>query len=309
MSVVFLLGFLFFLFVLLQVIPPMVKEVEKLASQLPTYVNDFPNSGRLRSRKLVAVPRITTPSMIWTIWKAAIGSISCRVRLGGRGIAWPFQVGALQPCMIEQRLSVLGEHATDGDEQDYARAKSRSRLVSADMARLLGSASWVLVAWGLTAVLTLTAALSGTVGLGNIAGVAVAITLGGPGATFWMILAGLLGMTTKFTECTLGQQYREVRPDGRIMGGAMFYLSKGLGELGMPRLGKSLAVMFAILCIGGSLAGGNAFQSLNHSRFITLSLQPADKPRAGVRKPFVIEIDGVLCGQHHAETKSPTLLQ
>ena len=106
----------------------------------------------------------------------------------------------------------------------------------------------------------LTAALSATVGLGNIAGVAIAVSVGGPGATFWMIIAGLLGMSSKFAECTLGQQYREVRPDGRIMGGAMFYLSKGLGELGWPRLGKGLAVMFAILCIGGSLAGGNAFQ-------------------------------------------------
>lgn len=106
----------------------------------------------------------------------------------------------------------------------------------------------------------LTAALSATVGLGNIAGVAIAISIGGPGATFWMIVAGLIGMTSKFTECTLGQQYREVRPDGRIMGGAMFYLSKGLAEKGMAKFGKVLAVMFAILCIGGSFGGGNAFQ-------------------------------------------------
>ncbi|MBA3580268.1 MAG: alanine:cation symporter family protein [Gemmatimonadaceae bacterium] len=106
----------------------------------------------------------------------------------------------------------------------------------------------------------LTAALSATVGLGNIAGVAIAVSIGGPGATFWMIMAGLIGMTSKFTECTLGQQYREVRPDGRIMGGAMFYLSKGLAEKGMPKFGKVLAVMFAILCIGGSFGGGNAFQ-------------------------------------------------
>lgn len=106
----------------------------------------------------------------------------------------------------------------------------------------------------------LTAALSATVGLGNIAGVAIAISIGGPGATFWMIIAGLIGMTSKFTECTLGQQYREVRPDGRIMGGAMFYLSKGLAEKGMAKFGKVLAVMFAILCIGGSFGGGNAFQ-------------------------------------------------
>jgi AGCS family alanine or glycine:cation symporter len=106
----------------------------------------------------------------------------------------------------------------------------------------------------------LTTALSATVGLGNIAGVAIAITLGGPGATFWMIVAGFLGMASKFTECTLGQQFRKVRPDGRIMGGAMYYLSEGLAERGLPKLGKVLAVMFAVLCVGGSLGGGNSFQ-------------------------------------------------
>ena len=106
----------------------------------------------------------------------------------------------------------------------------------------------------------LTTALSATVGLGNIAGVAIAVSLGGPGATFWMIVAGLLGMTTKFTECTLGQMYREVRPDGRILGGPMQYLSKGMAELGKPGFGKFLAVFFAILCVGGSLGGGNSFQ-------------------------------------------------
>lgn len=106
----------------------------------------------------------------------------------------------------------------------------------------------------------LSAALSATVGLGNIAGVAIAVGTGGPGATFWMILAGLLGMTTKFTEVTLGQQFRKVRPDGRIMGGAMYYLSEGLAERGWAKFGKALAVGFAILAIGGSLGGGNSFQ-------------------------------------------------
>ncbi|MDQ3698052.1 MAG: alanine:cation symporter family protein [Gemmatimonadota bacterium] len=106
----------------------------------------------------------------------------------------------------------------------------------------------------------LTTALSATVGLGNIAGVAIAVSTGGPGATFWMIIAGLLGMTSKFAECTLGQMYREVRPDGRILGGAMQYLSKGFAEHGRPRLGRVLAVMFAVLCVGGSLGGGNSFQ-------------------------------------------------
>lgn len=108
---------------------------------------------------------------------------------------------------------------------------------------------------------SLTTALSATVGLGNIAGVAIAIAVGGPGATFWMILAGFFGMTLKFTEVTLAQIYREKRPDGRIMGGAMQYLSKGLAKRGHQTLGKVLALTFAFLAIGGSLGAGNAFQT------------------------------------------------
>jgi len=106
----------------------------------------------------------------------------------------------------------------------------------------------------------LTTALSATVGLGNIAGVAIAIIIGGPGAIVWMIIAGFFGMTAKFTEVTLGQMYRETRPDGRLMGGAMEYLSKGLAEKGYAGLGKALAILFAILCVAASLGGGNAFQ-------------------------------------------------
>jgi alanine or glycine:cation symporter, AGCS family len=107
----------------------------------------------------------------------------------------------------------------------------------------------------------LATALSGTVGLGNIAGVGVAVAVGGPGATFWMILAGLLGMASKFTECTLGVKYREERPDGTVSGGPMYYLSKGLAERGRPGLGRFLAVFFAVCCVGGSLGGGNMFQA------------------------------------------------
>ncbi|UOB16861.1 alanine/glycine:cation symporter family protein [Abyssalbus ytuae] len=107
----------------------------------------------------------------------------------------------------------------------------------------------------------LTAALSGTVGLGNIAGVAIAITIGGPGATFWMIIAGLLGMTSKFAECTLGVKYRDVGKDGTVYGGPMYYLRKGLSEKGIAGLGKVLAVLFAVFCIGGSFGGGNMFQA------------------------------------------------
>ncbi|HBH06834.1 MAG TPA: alanine glycine permease [Flavobacteriales bacterium] len=107
----------------------------------------------------------------------------------------------------------------------------------------------------------LTTALSATVGLGNIASVAVAITIGGPGATFWMILAGFLGMSTKFTECTLGVKYREIDENGKVSGGPMYYLTKGFEKRNMGRLGKILAVLFSILAIGGSLGGGNMFQS------------------------------------------------
>ncbi|MFN3716228.1 MAG: alanine/glycine:cation symporter family protein [Thiobacillus sp.] len=106
----------------------------------------------------------------------------------------------------------------------------------------------------------LTTALSATVGLGNIAGVAIAISIGGPGATFWMIVAGFLGMTTKFTEATLAQRYRVVRPDGRIMGGPMEYLSRGLAEANWPRTGKFLAGMFAVFTVLGSFGAGSAFQ-------------------------------------------------
>ena len=107
----------------------------------------------------------------------------------------------------------------------------------------------------------LTAALSGTVGLGNIAGVAIAVSIGGPGATLWMIIAGLLGMASKFTECTLGVKYRDVGADGTVYGGPMYYLTKGLKEKGMAGFGKFLAVFFAIMCIGGSFGGGNMFQA------------------------------------------------
>jgi AGCS family alanine or glycine:cation symporter len=107
----------------------------------------------------------------------------------------------------------------------------------------------------------LATAVSGTVGLGNIASVAVAISLGGAGATFWMILAGLLGMSSKFVECTLGVKYRFIAKDGSVYGGPMNYLRYGLARQNKKGLGKVLAVMFAILAIGASFGGGNMFQS------------------------------------------------
>jgi AGCS family alanine or glycine:cation symporter len=106
----------------------------------------------------------------------------------------------------------------------------------------------------------LTTALSGTVGLGNIAGVAVAVGIGGPGATFWMIVAGLLGMASKFTECTLGVKYRNEFPDGTVSGGPMYYMVKGFKERNLPG-GRFLAIVFSIFTIGGALGGGNMFQA------------------------------------------------
>ncbi len=106
----------------------------------------------------------------------------------------------------------------------------------------------------------LATALSGTVGLGNIAGVAVAVGIGGPGATFWMIMAGLMGMASKFTECTLGVKYRNEYEDGTVSGGPMYYLTKGFAERGLPG-GRFLAILFSIFCILGALGGGNMFQA------------------------------------------------
>jgi AGCS family alanine or glycine:cation symporter len=102
--------------------------------------------------------------------------------------------------------------------------------------------------------------LSATVGLGNIAGVAIAVSIGGAGATFWMIMAGFLGMASKFVECTLGVKYRDIAEDGTVYGGPMYYLTKGLKSKGLEKLGKVLAVVFAIFVIGGSFGGGNMFQ-------------------------------------------------
>ncbi|MEZ6094791.1 MAG: alanine/glycine:cation symporter family protein [Pirellulaceae bacterium] len=127
----------------------------------------------------------------------------------------------------------------------------------------------------------LATAVSGTVGLGNIGGVALAIAAGGPGATFWMIVCGLLGMSTKFVECTLGVSYRDMDKDGTVYGGPMYYLKKGLGHLGLAPLGNVLAVIFAILCVGASFGGGNAFQSNQATQQLTAMLGVQDMSGSG----------------------------
>jgi len=123
----------------------------------------------------------------------------------------------------------------------------------------------------------LATALSGTVGLGNIAGVGVAVAIGGPGATFWMVLCGLLGMASKFCECTLGVKYRTVLPSGVVSGGPMYYLRDGMAEIGLAGLGKVLAVGFALMCILGSFGGGNMFQANQAHAMLTYAFDvPAE---------------------------------
>lgn len=126
----------------------------------------------------------------------------------------------------------------------------------------------------------LATAVSGTVGNGNIAGVALAIALGGPGATFWMIVCGLLGMSTKFVECTLGVQFRDIGEDGTVYGGPMYYISKGLKSRGFAKIGKVFAAIFAVFCIGGSFGGGNAAQS-NQATIVIKELFNWDSSAAG----------------------------
>ncbi|WP_298761979.1 sodium:alanine symporter family protein [uncultured Psychroserpens sp.] len=135
----------------------------------------------------------------------------------------------------------------------------------------------------------LATAVSGTVGNGNIAGVALAIALGGPGATFWMIICGLLGMSTKFVECTLGVQYRDVDEDGTVYGGPMYYISKGLKSKGFKTLGKVAAAIFAVFCIGGSFGGGNAAQS-NQATIVIKELFNWESSAAGAIVGVVLAI-------------------
>ena len=107
----------------------------------------------------------------------------------------------------------------------------------------------------------LTSALSATVGLGNIAGVAIAVSLGGPGAIFWMVATAFFGLSSKLASCTLALMYRKIHPDGHISGGPMYYLENGLAGKGLKEFGRTLAVLFALLTVGGSLGGGNMFQA------------------------------------------------
>lgn len=179
---------------------------------------------------------------VWTAIKVVMGKYEDIEKYGAKelygeeGIAAGVDMNKVE-SLDKHLADNKDEIVVDGDILDTIRDESSSGEVSHFQA--------------------LTAALSATVGLGNIAGVAVAVSIGGAGATFWMIIAGLLGMASKFVECTLGVKYRDVGKDGTIFGGPMYYLNKGLKN---KTLAKILAGAFAIMCIGGSFGGGNMFQ-------------------------------------------------
>jgi len=194
-----------------------------------------------------------------------VNGIFAPINIAGVGVPWvlfPLIIGALFFTIYFAfpgiRLFGLAVKTVRGDYEHVEELPSDLNVVegdSPDTIRIEGAQGEV------SHFQALTAALSATVGLGNIAGVSVAIALGGPGATLWMILAGLMGMSSKFVECTLGVKYREIDSTGKVYGGPMYYLSKGLKERNFEMLGKILAVLFAIMTVGGSFGGGNMFQA------------------------------------------------
>ncbi len=193
-----------------------------------------------------AIPFTSEISIPWVLFPLILGAVYFTLYFGFiniRGFKTAINIVSGKYDEIEKTPTVSKQVSTTegGDQPDTIRVEGTQGEVSHFQA--------------------LTAALSATVGLGNIAGVAVAISIGGPGATFWMIVAGLIGMSSKFVECTLGVRYREISPQGTVYGGPMYYLKKGLAEKGLGSVGKVLAVLFAIMCIGGSFGGGNMFQA------------------------------------------------
>ncbi len=142
----------------------------------------------------------------------------------------------------------------------------------------------------------LATATASTVGLGNIAGVAVAITMGGPGATFWLIIAGLLGMTTKFTECTLGVKYRKINTDGSISGGPMYYLRDGLAKKGLVKTGKILAIIFALFAAIGAFGIGNMFQSNQMVAQVTTTFPSLDGSQIWIGVVLAVLVGMVIIG-------------
>jgi len=208
-----------------------------------------------------AIPITDGVAVPWVLFPLVLGAFFFTIRFSFPGIRlFGTAINTVRGKYDDVEMAPADLNVADGDNPDTIRIEGQEGEVSHFQA--------------------LTAALSATVGLGNIAGVAVAVVIGGAGATFWMIICGLLGMASKFVECTLGVSYREVDENGKVYGGPMYYLSKGLGERNMAGLGKVLAVVFAIMCIGGSFGGGNMFQS-NQAASIFLNTMGVSSPASG----------------------------
>lgn len=139
-------------------------------------------------------------------------------------------------------------------------------------------------------------AIAATVGLGSIAGISVGVALGGPGVVFWILVAGFFGMASKFAEVSLSMQYREVDATGKVFGGPFQYIRKGLADIGKARLGKALAVVFAIFCLGGALGGGNMFQSNQTVKIFTDTFPALAEYGWALSLGFALLVFGVLLG-------------
>ncbi|MDX1975576.1 MAG: amino acid carrier protein [Rickettsiales bacterium] len=142
----------------------------------------------------------------------------------------------------------------------------------------------------------LLSALSATVGLGSITGVSVAVAVGGPGTIFWIVVAGLLGMATKFAEVTLSMCYRRIDADGKVYGGPFQYIESGMRDVNLPRLGRVLALIFAVFCLGGAIGGGNMFQSNQAVKMMTWAFEPLKQWDWAVSLVFALFVFVVLIG-------------
>lgn len=233
------------LYLLFLVMSPVLSFAQSAQSGLDAWINEkfTPVSNVFSSIVFYPIPGTSVPIVVALLVLGAVYFTLYFTFINIRRFSLALRVVAGKYDDIEQAGEVDSPNVNviDGDIVDTIRDESKIGEVSHFQA--------------------LATAVSGTVGLGNIAGVAIAIAIGGPGATFWMVICGLLGMSTKFVECTLGVKYRDIGPDGTVFGGPMYYLTKGFAEKGWPGVGKFLAVMFAILCIGGSFGGGNAAQA------------------------------------------------
>ncbi len=208
-----------------------------------------------------AIPISKGVAVPWVLFPLVLGALYFTIRFSFPGFRlFGTAINTVRGKYDDVEIHKTDLNVADGDNPDTIRIEGQEGEVSHFQA--------------------LTAALSATVGLGNIAGVAVAVVIGGAGATFWMIVCGLIGMASKFVECTLGVRYREVDETGKVYGGPMYYLSKGLGEKNMAGFGKILAVLFAIMCIGGSFGGGNMFQA-NQAASIFLNTIGFSSPASG----------------------------